>query len=120
MDADVALELGLDQLPKETADAILLELAEQANLATLRRALVSLSGEQRTELERLTAAGDAAATQRKLLELVPNYAQLAFEETVRLKRVMLTESPAERELTAAGQVALDQVDQHTGPDTPGV
>lgn len=101
MAADIAIELELDQLPQEAALAMLQEMGERVDRLVLERAIGSMDDRERIELETVTATGDAVAVQVFLTEHVSNYGELARQELIRFKRIMLTESPLEQELTAS-------------------
>lgn len=110
MDADIALELGLDRLPQETTLAMLQEMGEKVNDVVLRRALGGLPQDQRDELDRLVATGNVEAVQAKLMEFVPEYPQMVWQETVRFKRSMLDVSPEDQATLQAAKAILDDTD----------
>jgi len=100
MDADLALELELDKLPVAVTTSLLERLAEQVQQAVLQRAVLEVSDAERQELEGLVAAQQAEAVASWLEQRFPDYAERFWQETVRAKRIMLTESPLEQELSA--------------------
>lgn len=108
MDADLALELGLTQMTPAAMRDFLKTCAERVHDSALRRAIATLDPRKRLEIEALTVRDDGQGIKDFLEREVPNFAQLVYQETIRFKRVMLTESPEEAAALAVGQRILDQ------------
>lgn len=113
--ADVMLELGLEGMDDAAQRSLLETMAVQVQEATFLKALTQIDSAKKPDLEALVQAGDAQGIQAFLDANVPNFGDLARDELIRFKRVMLTESPAEREALDAAQQLTTESPQPNEP-----
>lgn len=98
LNADLLIELDLVDLPEEQQAEVLRQFSSSLERAITLRILGSITDKsQQDELQKLIAANNAESVKAFIESTVPNHGEIAQEEIIKFKRIMLTESPAERE-----------------------
>jgi len=101
LDEELLNELGFGDFPEEEKEAILTKMMQALEMRMGMRIAEILSNEQLVEFNKLTGAGKDAEAQQWLKDNVPNYEEIANEELQNYKNVILGNSPATDEASAA-------------------